>query len=150
MPILNDKNEQVYLIIKDALYAPNLPIILTNLLQILTQQKDHKNAKYTGNTESFTMHLNNFDLTTLYDTNMNLPIYYSAPSSKQYHAYLCNPTFENNSNTLFAYTAFLSNSQGELLHWHRSLGDRNMQDIQNYSRSGHLPNHIANVPIPIY
>jgi hypothetical protein len=49
--ILNDENKQVDLIIKDALYAPNLPIILANPLQILNQQNNRKRVKYTGNTE---------------------------------------------------------------------------------------------------
>ena len=37
-PILNDKSEQVELVIKDALYAARLPIRFYNQLQILTQQ----------------------------------------------------------------------------------------------------------------
>ena len=112
-PILNDENEQGDLIIKDELYAPNLPISLANPPQIRTQQKDHKDAKYAGNTEYFTMHLNDFDLITLYDTNTNLPIYYSAPNGKQYHPYLCQLNIENNNSTLSAYTATLSNAQRE-------------------------------------
>ena len=147
--MLNDENEQVDLIIKDALYAPKLPIRLANPRQILNKQHDHKRTKYTGNTESFTMHLNDYNLTTLYDTNTNLPIYYSAPNSKQYDAYLCHPTHGDNNSTVYAYTATLSNAQRELLQWHRRLGHRNMQDIQNYARLGHLPTTIANVPIPL-
>ena len=95
------------------------------------------------------MHLNDFNLTTLYDTNTNLPIYYSAPNFEQYHAYSCQPTFEKSNSTIFAYTATLSNPQRELLQWHRILGNINMQDIHNYDKLGHLPNHIANIPIPI-
>ena len=52
-PILNDDNKQVDLIIRDALHAPNLPIILANTLQILNQQNNCKRVKYTRNTESF-------------------------------------------------------------------------------------------------
>ena len=43
--MLNDENEQVDLIIKDALYAPNLLIILANPRQILNQQNDCKRVK---------------------------------------------------------------------------------------------------------
>jgi hypothetical protein len=75
------------------------------------------------------MHLKDFNLTTLYDTNINLPIYYLAPNGQQYSAYLCQPTFENNNSTIFAYTSTLSNAQRELLQWHRIMGHRNMQDI---------------------
>ena len=110
-PILNDNNEQVELVIKGALYAPNLPIQYANPLLILSQQLVHKNTRYEGNTENVTMHLNDFNISKLYDTNTNLPIYYSAPDGKHHHSYLSQPTIENNNNKQFAYTATLSNLQ---------------------------------------
>ena len=86
-----------------------------------------------------------YKISTPYSTNSNLPIL-----SVKLADYNAQRDLEMQINSLPIPTNNLSRKQEHLLEYHRRLGHRNMQEIQELARSERfgLPKDLANCPIP--
>ena len=136
------------IIIRNAIYAPKLPIRLMSPQQFVRQQINDDEASFIGTKEQLTIRYENKQLNAKYHPENNLPTIHTKPGNTKLKCYIATNT-KSKQILNKDYNMSLSQSQKELLKWHYKLGHKGMQEIQALARMNILPRHLSNTDIPI-
>ena len=155
----DDSGNDVRVRIKNALYVPQCPVRLICPQQLADQTGDPDDGLHLAGSRAI-LHHNGCILTIPYDARSNLPCVIANPGVTRYAHWLCREceiTPRNAYNAtatmheilgkqaLGGGTDNLSATTRELLTWHRKLGHRNFDFIQQLARDGVLPKYLATV-----
>merc|ERR1712127_939813 len=136
------------IIIRNAIYAPKLPIRLMSPQQFVRQQINDDKASFIGTKEQLTIKYENKQLNAKYRPENNLPTIHTKPGNTKLNCFIATNT-KSKQILNKDYNISLSQSQKELLKWHYKLGHKGMQEIQALARINILPRHLSNTDIPI-
>ena len=157
--LTDDSGNDVRIRIENALYVPQCPVRLICPQQLADQTGDPDDGLHLSGSRA-TLHHNGQTLTIQYDARSNLPCTIANPGVTRYAHWLCREckiTPRNAYNAtatmhellgkqaLEGETDNLSAPARELLMWHRKLGHRNFEFIQQLARDGVLPRRLAKV-----
>ena len=152
----DDNGNDVQIEIKEALYVPDCPVRLVCPQQIAAQS-NNTNDMFGIKGDHAILLIGSQRITIPYDEESNLPIIKTQPGCARYRTFLCHECTPVTAG-LNAHikddgakgilnggeTDNLTESQREMLKWHRKLSHRSFSYIKDLARKGHLPEKLAN------